>query len=48
MGTYESQILVDFTDDPDTPASRHAQLYLPLWICATTGHKPQGAVDEIS
>lgn len=48
VGTYESQILVDFTDNPDTPASRHAQLYLSLWICATTGQKPQGAVDEIS
>lgn len=48
IGTYESQILVDFTDNPDTPAPCHAPLYLPLWNCATTGQKPQGGVDEIS
>lgn len=48
VGTYESQILADFTDNHDAPASRHARLYLPLWICATAGQKPQGAVDEIS
>lgn len=48
VGTYESRILVDFTDNSDALASRHAQLYLSLWICATTGQKPQGAVDEIS
>lgn len=49
VGTYESQILVDFTDNPpDAPASRHARLYLSLVNCAAAGQEPQGAVDEIS
>lgn len=46
VGAYESQILVDFMDNPsDAAASRHARLYLPpslslpLWIYATTGQK---------
>lgn len=48
IGAYESQILVDFTDNPDTRASCHARLYLSLRNCATTGQKPRGGVDEIS
>lgn len=56
VGAYESQILVDFTDNPsDAAASRHARLYLPpllsLSLCGfmlPQVKKPEGAVDEIS
>ena len=39
VGAYESQILVDFTDNPSDAAALSPSLSLSLWICATTGQK---------
>lgn len=47
VGTYESQILVDFTDNPPTLRLHVTLGFISRWICATPGHKPWGAVDEI-